>query len=165
LLGNHFHFLVKILSEQEIKLKLKRFEELNPSKILAKKREIKIDKTVHEIVSHQLKKFFQSYAMAYNKQQNRVGTLFQKPFKRALINDEKYFTNMIYYIHNNPRKHGLISDFRNYEWSSYKRMMIEKPTKLRKKEVLEWFGNKEMYLRFHDRNDDISLPENWDLDD
>jgi hypothetical protein len=87
--------------------------------------------------------------MAYNKQQDRVGTLFQTPFKRALVETDAYFTQLIYYIHSNPQHHGLISDFREWPYSSYERMLIEKPSKLRKKEVLDWFGTTELYKQYH----------------
>jgi putative transposase len=164
MLGNHFHWLIGVLPEDKIKHTLQSYEAANPTRKLAKKSKPISEKTVHEIISHQFKKFFQSYAMAYNIQQNRVGTLFQTPFKRALVDDDNYFTNMIHYIHSNPQKHGFVDDFRTYEWSSYNRMLIDKPTKLKKKEVLDWFGDKEKYIEFHKKGD-CDLPKNWDLDD
>ncbi len=164
LLGNHFHWLIGVLPEEEIRANLEKFEKSDSGKKIVQNKKQNSDKTLHEIVSHQFKKFFQSYAMAYNKQQDRVGTLFQTPFKRAWIDNDEYFTNMIFYIHANPRKHGFVDDFKNYEWSSYQRILMEKPTKLRKREVLDWFGGKDAYLKFHTIND-ITLPENWDLDD
>jgi putative transposase len=164
LLGNHFHWLIGVLPEDEIRTNLEKFEKSDSGKKIVQNKKQNSDKTVHEIVSHQFKKFFQSYAMAYNKQQDRVGTLFQTPFKRAWIDNDEYFTNMIFYIHANPQKHGFVDDFKNYEWSSYQRILMEKPTKLRKREVLDWFGGKDAYLKFHTIND-ITLPENWDLDD
>jgi putative transposase len=164
LLGNHFHWLIRILPEEVVREKITKFEINNPSKILGTKKSIN-EKTIHEIVSHQFQKFFQSYSMAYNKQQNRVGTLFQTPFKRALVDDDKYFTNLIYYIHANAQKHGICKNFRDYQWSSYQRFLIDKLTKLRKEEVLGWFGGKDQYVKFHDTDDNVILPEGWDLDD
>ena len=66
----------------------------------------------HQIVSHQFRKFFQSYAMSFNNQQQRVGALFQTPFKRALVDNDSYFTQLIYYIHSNAQHHGMVKDFR-----------------------------------------------------
>jgi putative transposase len=164
LLGNHFHWLIRILPEEVIREKLIKFEKENPAKILGKKK-LTSEKTIHEIVSHQFQKFFQSYAMAYNKQHDRVGTLFQTPFKRALVDNDKYFTNLIYYIHTNPQKHGICNDFREYQWSSYQRFLIDRLTKLRKQEVLDWFGGKDEYSRFHATDEGRDLPKGWDLDD
>ncbi|HTH81583.1 MAG TPA: hypothetical protein VL490_01535 [Mucilaginibacter sp.] len=139
LLGNHFHILIRIKEEQEL-----------PS---SKELTINSDsgeRSVHNIISHQFKKFFQSYAMAFNKQHQRVGTLFQTPFKRALVTNDAYFTQLIYYIHANPQHHDLIADFRKWQWSSYDSILSDKPSKIRKSEVIKWFGNKQAYENYHD---------------
>jgi hypothetical protein len=107
------------------------------------------DTTAHDIVSHQFQKFFQSYAMAFNKQHNRVGTLFQTPFKRVFIYDSDYLTYMVYYVHANPQKHGLIDDFRDWKWSSYHSFLSEMPTSLYRDEVLAWFGGLEKFVEYH----------------
>jgi hypothetical protein len=103
--------------------------------------------------------------MAFNKQSDRIGTLFQTPFKRALVDNDKYFTQLIYYIHANPQLHGLIDDFKDWEWSSYRRIMAEKSSKLRKKEVLEWFGSKDSYQRFHIQNQNLISNQKYILED
>ncbi|MCX6351731.1 MAG: hypothetical protein NTX03_07705 [Bacteroidetes bacterium] len=143
LLGNHFHLLVRIKD-------LTTFKKLS---------NLSDDKPGHEIVSHQFRKFFQSYAMAFNKQQDRVGTLFQTPFKRALVDNETYFNQLIYYIHANPQMHGLIEDFREWKWSSYGRILIEKPSKLKKQEVLNWFGDTDHYIQYHTEKNKIVKDE------
>lgn len=162
-LGNHFHLMIEVLSESKIKENLILFEKRNPDLILTKKSNAISDRTVHEIVSHQFKKFFQSYSMSFNKQQNRNGTHFQTPFKRALVTDNQYFTNLIHYIHFNPQKHGICTNFKEYEWSSYQRILIDKPTKLFKKEVLNWFGNRNEFIKFHES--EVDLPANLYLED
>lgn len=135
LLGNHFHFLIRIKEENPLNV-----FDIN-------------EKSAHDIIAHQLQKFFQSYAMAFNKQHKRIGSLFQKPFKRTWVDKEDYLIKIINYIHFNPQKHGLIDDFRNWKWSSYKRMLIDKPTSLKKEKVIEWFGDKEGYINFHNNMD------------
>lgn len=164
LLGNHFHILVEIPPYTTILNSSDTFQKNNLSKMKSLQSKTNIKISAHKIISHQFQKFFQSYAMAYNKQQNRVGTLFQTPFKRVLINDDQYFTNMIYYIHANPQKHGIIKDFKNYQWSSYQRILIEKPTKLYKNEVLAWFGGKEAYIQYHHIMSP-DLPKQWIIND
>jgi putative transposase len=133
LLGNHFHLLV-------------RMQDLTTFK---KSSNLTANTSDHEIISHQFRKFFQSYAMAFNKQQNRIGTLFQTPFKRALVDNEDYFTQLICYIHANPQMHGLIDDFRKWKWSSYGKILVEKADILKKQEVLNWFGDKKQYEQYH----------------
>lgn len=150
LLGNHFHLMIKIQNLQD----LTTFEKLSNQKLSNQTNlnphNPQPDKSAHQIVSHQFRKFFQSYSMAFNKQHDRVGTLFQTPFKRGLVDKEDYFTHLIYYIHANPQLHRLIPDFRDWKWSSYKRILMEKQSKLKKKEVLDWFGGNNKYLQFHE---------------
>ncbi|MBS1529801.1 MAG: transposase [Bacteroidetes bacterium] len=129
LLGNHFHILLRV-------------NESFPSSFM--------EKSAHEIVSHQLQKFFQSYAMAFTKQQGRIGTLFQTPFKRALITDDSYFTQIIYYIHANPQYHDLTNDFKHWPWSSFKEVLLKENQFLEYDEVLKWFGGESFYLEYHD---------------
>lgn len=105
LLGNHFHLCIKVKSKSDINL----FVLENP---------VYKDKPIHLIISAQFKRLFQSYTLAFNKQHGRVGSLFQKPFKRALIDNQKYLLNTITYIHQNAQHHNIVEDFRDWEWSS-----------------------------------------------
>ncbi|MFN0048891.1 MAG: transposase [Cytophagales bacterium] len=151
LLGNHFHLLVRVLDLTTFRdQNLTTFQKLS-------------NLSTHEIVSHQFRKFFQSYSMAFNKQQERTGTLFQTPFKRSLISTDSYFTQIVFYIHANPQKHGFTEDFKTWEWSSYNRILIEKPSKLKKGEVIQWFGDLAGFKQYHTQP--IALDENIDLDE
>jgi putative transposase len=168
LLGNHFHLLIRIKTMDELLV----FREQQKAAKLAAQDMVTVDlttfeklsnlalpnlpppnpkpdTTAYDIVSHQFQKFFQSYAMAFNKQHDRVGTLFQTPFKRVLIDDDNYLTNMVYYVHANPQKHGLIDDFRDWKWSSYHSFLSEMPTSLCRDEVLTWFGGLEKFVEYH----------------
>ena len=149
LLGNHFHLLVRIQD-------LTTFKEIHI---------LPAEKHAHDIVSHQLRKFFQSYAMAFNKQNDRIGTLFQTPIKRALVDNDNYFTQLIYYIHANPELHGLIDDFKDWKWSSYGRILAENPSKLKKKEVIEWFGGKDAYQVFHSNSQKLTPNKKYILEE
>lgn len=119
LLPNHFHLLVRIKTDYP------------------------------EVVSEQFRKFFISYSMSINKEQKRRGNLFQRQFKRKLIDDEKYFYSAIYYIHSNPVHHSIVKDLAEYPYTSYKLFESESETKLCKDEVFEWFGGKESFFEHH----------------
>ncbi|MBN2104328.1 hypothetical protein JW835_09850 [bacterium] len=93
--------------------------------------------------------FFNAYAKSINKQFNRTGSLFQNRFKRKVITKEKYFVQLIIYIHQNPERHQLIGDYRKWPYSSYHSILQEKPTNLQRDEVLDWFGGKESYYELH----------------
>ncbi len=133
LLQNHFHFLIRIPDN------LDHFRAINHLSTVI---------STHEIVSKQFRIFFQSYALSFNKQQDRCGTLFQTPFKRARVKDNRYLINLIFYIHTNSQKHQLVSDFRKWKWSSYHQIMLVDNTEIQK-QIISWFGNKDDYINFH----------------
>ena len=133
LLPNHFHLLIRTLA-------------VSPSGETAKK---------SNPVSHAFQRLFTSYSQAINIQQHRTGSLFQKPYKRLEVSSTQQLANLVHYIHTNPQKHGIISDFRQYPWSSYERILISHPSNLQKKAVIEWFKNKENYLDYHQRDIDL----------
>ena len=160
LLPNHFHLLLRIKENDLMLTDLTSFQKLSNLSSLSIQ-----DKNAQELVSHQFRKFFQSYAMAFNKEQNRLGTLFQTPFKRAHVKEDSYFTQLIYYIHSNPQHHNLIDDFRNWKWSSYSRILLDTPYALKKDEVINWFGNKDVYKEYHQDLQKIMLGEKLLIDD
>ena len=121
--------------------------------------------TNHEIVSRQFRKFFQSYALAFNKQHNRIGTLFQTPFKRVLIDNINYFTQVVYYIHKNPQHHKLVDDFKDWNWSSYGSILSDKPSKIKREEVINWYAGKNNYEKFHLADQIINPNEKYILED
>jgi putative transposase len=55
---------------------------------------------------------------------------------------------MLFYIHFNAEKHGLCSDFSKYPFSSFQAFLSDKTTKLKKEEVLTWFGGKTDFIKF-----------------
>lgn len=137
LLPNHFHLLVQtksiVVSPAGETTKTKK---MNP-------------------VSLAFQRFFTAYSQAINIQERRSGSLFQKPFKRLEITSTRQLANLTHYIHTNPQKHGIIDNFRQYPWSSYDRIIRDKPSKLKKEEVLQWFRNKENYVNYHARIIDL----------
>ena len=84
---------------------------------------------------------FNAYTQAFNKRYNRHGSLFEKNFKRKLINNENYLKQVLIYIHNNPVHHGFCEYPTEYAWSSYLSCISTKPTKLKRETVIDWFGD------------------------
>jgi len=123
LLDNHFHFLIRIKSLEKIKATLNSSElsELSATK----KKFLKDTISCSELIEHAFKRFFQSYALAFNKVHNRKGNLFYKPFKRVEIKNESHFTQAIIYIHTNPAKHFVSKDFTKWKWSSYQAILSD----------------------------------------
>jgi hypothetical protein len=82
--------------------------------------------------------------MAMNKRYSRTGSLFEKNFKRKLVNSETYFQKLIFYIHNNPVHHGFTKNIIEYPWTSYETIVSTKKTKLQREKVIEIFYDLEI---------------------
>jgi len=100
-------------------------------------------------VSDQFKKLFQSYALSINKQENRTGSLFTKPFRRIRIEDEDYLKYLTFYIHYNPEKHLVFKDFRKYQNSSFQPLLGDTKSFINHEGTFEWFGGKKEFIDFH----------------
>ncbi|HEX9389480.1 MAG TPA: hypothetical protein VF918_24365 [Anaerolineales bacterium] len=158
LLRNHFHLSVRIKSEEEI---LETKKTLRVSSV--KDHHGRQGKTAdHQpgqsrkplgshYVSDQFSNFFNAYAKTINKTYGRTGSLFQHPFGRVAITTDRQFWNVIAYIHQNPQKHGFVNDFRDWKYSSYGVILGEKPTVIKRNEVMNWFGTKDDYLSLHNQ--------------
>ena len=53
------------------------------------------------------------------------------------------------HVHQNPQKHGLIADFRDWPYSSYLMMLNEKPTRLDSSATLTWFDGRNGMVKYH----------------
>jgi REP element-mobilizing transposase RayT len=134
LMKNHFHFLVRIKNADEITLN---------KKIVA---------------SQSFSNLFNAYTKAYNKSYNRHGPMFERPFKRKMIDNETYFQNLIAYIHNNPVHHAICEHPLNYPWSSYITCVSEKKTRLKRTEVIAFFKDLENFKYVHQQKiNDLSI--------
>ena len=102
-----------------------------------------------------------SYTQSINNANNRTGGLFERPFRRINVENDSYLSQLIWYIHFNPQKHGVIRDFRSYHHSSYHSHLSIKPTKLKRDEILAWFGGRKRYIGFHDQQHDESELQKW----
>lgn len=127
LLKNHFHLLVRI----------------KPAEVL---KGIKPER--------QFSNWFSAYAQAYNIRYQRHGSLFQRPFRRIPVLTDSYLVNLVHYIHRNPQKHGFVSDFREWEYSSYHLLSSTKSTYLKRQEIIEWFGTPASFIDFHSQRID-----------
>lgn len=115
------------------------------------------ENNTEQIISRAFSNCFNSYAKSINKAYGRTGSLFQEKFGRKLITNENFFLEIIFYIHSNIQKHGLSNDFTTYPYSSYLSLISSKPTSLQRDELIDWFGGKEEFVRFHEGNREIMI--------
>jgi putative transposase len=130
LMPNHFHFLIKLKETTEVLKPILESGKLSP-------------------ISKAFRDFFIAYSKSINKAYDRTGALFQQKFKRKEITDDGYFTSVVQYIHANPIEAKLCNNYEEWEFSSYNAIVGNGNTKIKKEYVLEWFGNKEVFIKVH----------------
>jgi hypothetical protein len=117
--------------------------------MLIKTRESKSSKYYLK-VSNQFRKLFITYSLYYNRQENRMGNLCTRHFKRVKVDTDAYLLKLLFYIHFNPQKHRVISDFRLYQYSSYCQMFLKRPNFVAKDYTLGLFdGDLAEFKKFH----------------
>lgn len=126
LLPNHFHFFIRI---KDIS-----FSEINPE--------------TSGYLSKQFSNLFNAYAKAYNKQNNRTGSLFQERFRRKEISSDFYFTALVGYIITNNMKHSIGGNASDYPYGAYRAIISEQPTLLMREDVLNWFGGRNRFIEY-----------------
>ena len=148
LMPNHYHFVIKIKSEEE----LYNFSEANNLLYEQVKEGVHSPK---QIASKQWSRFIGSYTLGYNKVYRRHGALLETPFKRKRILNDMYLKNLIQYVHLNPE--GINQDFRTYRYSSYSTFLGNHNTVLKREEVFDLFDNKENFIHCHNRKSNFDV--------
>jgi REP element-mobilizing transposase RayT len=99
-----------------------------------------------------------SYAKAINRQQNRVGPLFQGPFRAKLVDRDAYLSHLTRYIHLNPVAAGLVDSPAGWRYSSYLDYIgLRQGTLPRPDIVLSQFPSRAAYQRYVEGSDDTGL--------
>jgi len=122
LMKNHFHFCIQ-LKKQKVQQ--------------------------HFDVSKKFSNLFNAYTKTINKHYNRTGSLFETPFKRKKVSSDFYITQLIYYVHANPQKHGFTTDFKMYLHSSYNDILNRNNTIVSCTKITEWFGDINVFINYH----------------
>lgn len=136
LMPNHFHYVLRIRTENELKIffkdKIKNYD---------------LDK----LLSKQFSNFLSSYSQAFNKVNFRKGSLFMKNFKRKRISDAIYFRNVIFYVHQNALQAQLTDKIENYNFSSYFSIVHNtEAADLLRENLISVFGDLENFKAFHE---------------
>jgi len=153
LLKNHFHMLVRIKHEHEIGF-------LNSDNAGSTNVELKWKTYFPEVQTNnyrikpkpkqQFQHVFDAYALWLNTRNETEGKLFQPHFERIEVNTANYFGNLVAYIHNNPVKHGFVTNAYDYQWSSYLNHLIQThKSDLMCTSVSEYFATPQAYTQLH----------------
>jgi putative transposase len=136
LLPNHFHLMVRIKSEVELVESVPGIETLGGATLMG-------------IPTQSFSNFFSAYSRALQNQPGQTANLFQHLYGSIPITDDRQYINVVLFIHQNPQRHRLCADFRNWEYSSYKALLGKEQTFLDREKVLEWFGKRETFKAVH----------------
>ena len=140
LLPNHFHLLAKMNSEESM---IAHFEKV---------KQVTFSLLHHDICDFAMERFsnfLNSYTKAFNKTYQRKGSLFMDYIKRSRAGAESDLTGYVWYIHKNAVHHRLTKTIGEWPFDSYKPILSNAPTSLLRNELLEWFGGREAYIKFH----------------
>ena len=146
LMPNHFHLTLQVRQEEELQQLWKK----STSQIL----------TQEQLVLKTSKAFgnlFSSYTQSFNRVYDRMGSLFIPSMKTEPITDDNHFCKVIHYTHANPVHHGFTKNIEDWPHSSYKIFLSDKPTKLERRYVLDMFGGKTAFVKYHEQPIDLKI--------
>ena len=108
-------------------------------------------------VSSEIKRINIKFAMMINREEKRIGHVFQGRFRSEEIFDDSHFLQVIRYVHNNPVKAGIVTKPHDYFWSSfteYAKAIVNVVSTEQLEFVQHYFGGKkEAFIQYHDKQD------------
>ncbi len=150
LMPNHFHFLIRVKSEEHV------VSYFRSARKNIREEDLTGFKNLSGLLSRQFSNYLNAYAKAFNKQYNRKGSLFMRPYKRKQVTDEKYLRKLVHYIHYNPKEAGLCDSLESYKYSSYKAICNRCSENLNVEEVFQWFGDLRNFIFSHQSTPEFS---------
>ncbi|MFA8433007.1 MAG: transposase [Marinifilaceae bacterium] len=157
LLGDSFHFLIRVKEEREIGCLFPM--EHNSSRSSERWKVIPLSEIsqlnvypsslVRPVPYRQFSHLFNSYTKYFNRKYNRKGSLFEKNFKRIRVETEEDLKELVCCIHCKPVLNGNVDCASDYLWSSYQTVISSKSTKLKRCKVINWFESVDSFESFH----------------
>jgi len=92
-----------------------------------------------------------SFAKYFNTKNDRVGPLFQGPFKSIRVGTDEQLVHVSRYIHLNPLVSGLVDNLEKYSWSSFHTYIgseSEDLVELKADQILGYFNSTADYKKF-----------------
>ena len=139
LLPNHFHLLVQINSETEVK---EHFSLMKPGKFYERN-------LAPDFIMERFSNLLNSYAKSYNKRYHRKGSLFIYFLRRVEITTESQLCRTSFYIHNNPVRHGICKNIMEWNWSSFRSILNQRSEFIATDKILKYFGDAKAFREYH----------------
>jgi putative transposase len=95
---------------------------------------------------------FNAYVQAVNQPQGRSGALFEGRFRHICVDRYEYLVHLCRYIHNNPRKAGVVDQLADWPYSNYLEWVGLRNSALKDDEFIkdQFPGGSEAYRQFVD---------------
>lgn len=152
LLKNHFHFLIKTQSKEDIIKHLNDYYDINRHQL---PKSFRMDRHLKKIenpqlhIKQRLSDTFNSYTQAFNKFNKRRGKLFLESYKLKRIDSLSYLKTIVCYIHNNPVKHGFSKSMETYQYTSFNDYKNGTSKIIELDDIYKTFGGVEEFLKYH----------------
>ena len=112
------------------------------------------------VLSSFIQRLFNSYTQAFNKQQNRSGTLFEGRAKSILVDTDAYIIHLCRYVHLNPVQGKLVKYPEDWPYSNYLEWVEQRNGTLIDKDfVRQYFSTAADYEKFVKSQVESSLEE------
>lgn len=112
-------------------------------------------------ITQLLLKICTGYSKYFNKKYDRVGAVFQDRSKAVRIEKNEQLLWTSFYIHNNPKKAGLVTDLSDYKWGSYLDYVGLREGTLCKKDIIfGQFNFSKSYFKYFDDLDSNEIDNN-----
>ena len=96
-----------------------------------------------------IKRLFNSYTQAYNKQYNRKGTIFEGSAQVKLVESDEYVLSLSRYIHLNPVQAGLVNSPDEWPYSNYLEWIGARKGRLVSRDFVKaYYNTPEEYIGF-----------------
>ena len=161
LMPNHFHLVVRIRKREVIEEVIRNkpnpnnssrpnFSKPNNFSKVSNFGKVKIeDPEIEKFLSKQFANLFSAYTQAFNKVNQRMGSLFIKNFKRESISSKEHFIRTVIYVHRNPVHHGFRDAYEDWPYSSYYGILNNDDLGVENIKVLAVFGGRKNFMSQH----------------
>ncbi len=145
LMPNHFHFLVKV-RQLNAKTQLMIAKEGTKMAQLV----ISNHRAIHHFLIDQLRRWLSGHSLYFNRKYQRTGPLLMNKVKRVGCSSSEKVKDLICYIHHNAMHHGLRQDFGQWDYDSFNLYRDDQEGGvIARKEVIEWIGDYENFIKMH----------------
>ena len=140
LLPNHFHLVVRIKQSDDVVVHYE---------MVKRKQYHLMDTDLSDFIMERFSNWLNGYTKAFNRMYQRKGALFMDYLKRSHAKDGADLTSFLFYTHKNAVHHGLTKHIGDWPYDAYNALLSNVPTQLLVNEVMDCFGGREGFIKFH----------------